>query len=173
MLESILVVIHIVIVVVGIGEEIILHGEDIGRTHIGFGKSGLFGFSYSEYVFETFVVIQVSSLLISQIGRRVSVSNDTHGTLDSDGTVISCEDDLDVVFTQSFKGTKQRRKFKPASRDGSIGSFIGSQFTDDVHLGYSVRGTFANRILVSELGELGAKIIDLKSGAVFGIRRYW
>ena len=90
MLESILVVIHIVIVVVGIGEEVVLHGEDIGRTHIGYGKSGLIGFSYREYVFETFVVIQVSSLLISQIGRRVSVSNDTYGTLDSDGTVLSC-----------------------------------------------------------------------------------
>ncbi len=86
MLKSILVMAHVVIVIVGVSKEIILHSKHIGRGYIQARKFSVLRAAH----FKNFsrLKIQVSTLLVTQVGGYVFVPNDLVGPIYSFGTVV-------------------------------------------------------------------------------------
>ena len=74
MLERVAIVLHLVVVVVGIGKERVSCGEGVGRAHVGRGQLGILGGFDGEDLFG--VVVEVLSQFISQIGVGVAVTDD-------------------------------------------------------------------------------------------------
>ena len=139
MLEGIFVILHIVIVIVGIGEKVVLHGEDIGRTHVGFGEECFFGLPNREEMASLLVVIEVFALLVSKVGGGFAIPDDAGRSLHPNGPMIGGQNNFDVAGTEGLQCAKERGKLQPGLGKRSVGRFIGRKLPDDVHLRARVR----------------------------------
>lgn len=95
MLEGGLVVLYVLVVVVGIGEKVASVGEDVGRRNMATRKVGLGGVFYFENFFG--IVVEESALFVAKVDREVFVTFDFDGMINSDGTVVGSDDDIDVA----------------------------------------------------------------------------
>ena len=48
MLEGVLVILDVIVIVIGIGEEVLAEGKDVGRAEVGCGEAGTVGVAYLE-----------------------------------------------------------------------------------------------------------------------------
>ena len=81
MLEGVHIVLHVLVVVVGVGEEVVVVRKDVGRCDVAFGQeyfAWLFDF---EHLFG--VVVDEASLLVAQVDRYVAVAFDADGVVDA------------------------------------------------------------------------------------------
>ena len=77
MLERVLIILHVVVVVVRIGEEAVARGEDVGRGEVGLGE--LEGCGLLDFVDFAGIVGEVAAELVAQVGVDVSVAYDLGG----------------------------------------------------------------------------------------------
>ncbi len=73
MLEGILVILYVVIIIVGIGKEIIACGKDVGGAQVGTGQSGFVRVTYLKHFL--LVVGKALAQLVAQVGVCVLVSH--------------------------------------------------------------------------------------------------
>jgi len=85
-LEGIFVILDVVVVVVGIGKKVVLHGEDVGRADVGTRQTCPKRFLYLEDLL--LIVREVLSQFVSQIRVRVAISDDFDRIVASDATVV-------------------------------------------------------------------------------------
>ena len=79
MLEGVFVVTHVVVVVVGVGEEGVACGKYVCRADIGCGQMGLAGvFDFKDFLG---VVVEVLAQFVAQVGIGVAVANNLHGAV--------------------------------------------------------------------------------------------
>ena len=101
MLEGVAIVGHIVVVVVGIGEECVASGEHVARREVGGRQEGLLWLFHHE---EALVVVgEVLTQLIAQVGVRVPVAHDLHGLCTADAAMIGGHDHLAVSLGQQLE----------------------------------------------------------------------
>ena len=94
------------IVVVGVGEEIILSGENKRLRKVLSWQSGIRWILDFEDLLP--VVIHVPSLLVAEVGIDASVSDDLDRLLDPDGAMIRRDDQLDLAFGDLLDEFKKR-----------------------------------------------------------------
>ena len=82
MLECVGVELHVVVVVVGVGEEVAGGGEDIGGRHVWCRESEVFGSGDLKHLFG--VVGEVSTKFVAEIGVGVFFAHDFDGVVDAD-----------------------------------------------------------------------------------------
>ena len=86
MLEGILVILHVIVIVVGVGKEVVLHGKDVGRAEVRTGQACPQRFLYLEYLL--LVVRQILAQLVAQVRIRVPVANHLHRVVAADAAVV-------------------------------------------------------------------------------------
>ena len=91
MLESVFIVRHIVVVVVGIGKETVSRSKDIACADIGCRQESLVRLLDSEDLL--LVESKVLAQLVPQIGVGISVSDNLHRLLASDRAVVGGQHD--------------------------------------------------------------------------------
>ena len=96
MLEGVGIVLHVVVVVVGVGEEVVPRGEDVGRRDVGRGQAEAFG--PFDFVDLARVVAQVLAHFVAEVGGGGAVADDAYGGGDADGAVVGGEDDGEAAF---------------------------------------------------------------------------
>ena len=79
MLESVHIVLHILVVVVGVGKKVVAVAEDIGRRDVAAGQEYLGGILYFKHLLG--VIVQQSALLIAQIDTDAGIPFHLHRTV--------------------------------------------------------------------------------------------
>src|SRR5689334_12360318 len=111
MLKRVFVKIHVIIIVVGIGEELIFNGKHICSGYILLRQKETVGLKRLHY-FSTFVA-QIFSLLVAQIGIYIFVANNFEWFLHTNGAVIGSNDHPYLLLRNFFQNLQQRRVYKP------------------------------------------------------------
>lgn len=96
MLKRVLVVIRVIIVIVGVRKKIIPPAENERGTDVGSGQEGIFRISYLKDLFA--VIIHGSAALVTEIRGRVPVPDYFHRVLNPYRSVISRDDQLDLLL---------------------------------------------------------------------------
>ena len=106
MLESVPVIIHIIVVVIGIGEEIVVPAEDIIGTDIDLGKESIRRILDLEH----FVAVQISvpSRFCTAGWYSCSCRQGPYRVLDADRAMIGGDDHVDILLRQVPDDIKQR-----------------------------------------------------------------
>ena len=82
MLEGVGVELHVVVVVVGVGEEVAGGGENVGGRHVWSRESEVFGAGDFKHLFR--VVGEISTEFVAEIGVGVFFAHDFDGVVDAD-----------------------------------------------------------------------------------------
>ena len=98
MLEGVTIITHIIIIIVGVGEEGVACRKDITGREVGHGQEGLLRLFDDEKALV--VVGQVLAQLVAQVRVGVTVSHDLHGLGTADAAVVGGDDDLVVRLCQ-------------------------------------------------------------------------
>ena len=96
MLERIFVVGHVVIVVVGIGKEVVARGKHIGGTQIWGRQMCLRGILDGKHLF--WIVGQILAQFVAQIGVGVPVTDDFNRGGSTDAAVVGGDDDFEMFL---------------------------------------------------------------------------
>lgn len=96
-LEGAVVILNVIVVVVGICEEVTFPGENICGGDVGGGQSVAVRTFYLVYLFG--IVVQVFANLVTEIGVGVLVTDDLDGVFDTDCAVVGGED-----YFEPFRG---------------------------------------------------------------------
>ena len=94
MLEGVLVILHVVVVVVRIGKEVIACGEHIARGEVRCRELRFLRFLDDEEILT--VVGQALAELVAQVGVGVAVAYYLHGTVGTYAAMVGGEDDAIV-----------------------------------------------------------------------------
>ena len=94
---------------------------------------GLFGLPYGEHLL--WIVVKVLPQLVTQVGGRIPVADDLHGSLHVDAAVIGGDTEGDIFLRQRLDEGIHVRMFEPGARQGTESLLVAGQLTDDVHLG--------------------------------------
>ena len=86
MLESVFVVLHIMVVVVGIGKEVVVHCEDVAGGDIWRGEPEAFGAFY--FIHLSVVVAEVFAELVAEVGVGVFVAHHLYCVVYMDCAVV-------------------------------------------------------------------------------------
>ena len=136
MLEGVGVVLHVLVVVVGVGEEIVLAAEDVSAGDMPPGEEDVLGVLHLEDLL--WVVVEQSSLLVSQVDADVAVTLDAHGAVDAYRAVVGGEHHCGVAVGECFDEFQQWRVLHPRECHRAVGAFVGGQFAHDIALGACV-----------------------------------
>ncbi len=113
-LEGVLEKFDVVVVVVGVGEEIVFAREHVGGTHVHLGQFGFLRVLDREKEL-LIVVAEVAALLVAQVGRRFAVTDDFDGAIDIHRAVVARNHHLDFVLRELFEQLQQGRMLKPTA----------------------------------------------------------
>ena len=133
MLESVAVIGHIVVVIVGISEEVVAGGEDIARRQVRRGQEGLGGLLNDKEVLG--VVCQVLAQLVAQVGVSVAVSDNLHGIGGTDAAVVGGDDDAVVGLCQQAEQVGDDAMTEPRQGNGAVGRLVIGQLAHHLRLG--------------------------------------
>ena len=111
MLEGVAIVADVVVVVVGIGEEVIACSKYIGSRYVGGRQHGFARLLDDEEVFR--VVGQILAQLIAQVGVGVAVANNLDGIVGTYRTMIGSDDDAIVFLCQLAEQVGNDRMAEP------------------------------------------------------------
>src|SRR5690554_1206469 len=136
-LEAVLVIAYIVVVIVGVGKEVVARSKNVGGRHIGLWQKDAFGLAY--LVNRAGVVGQVFSLLVAQVGIGVAVAHHLYGILYPYGAVVGGYHHLYLVVGQASEQFKQGRMLEPGKGEGAVGGLVGDEFPNHFHFGACVR----------------------------------
>ena len=136
MLEGVTVQIHVLIVVVGVSEKIILFCEHISRRYVGFGKEKSLRLATNQQMIV--VEAQVFAVLVPQVGVRFAIANDFHGFLNPNHAVVGGQNQAAFFLGHLFDEIQQRRVLEPRFGNGSVGRLVGGQLLDHLYIGAGV-----------------------------------
>ena len=136
-LERVTVIVDVVVVVVGIGEEVLLVAKDVAVCQMVDGKTYIFRFARSI----SFLSIEREALtkLVAQIGRGVAIANDLDRFAHADGAVVGGQDDLGAHLSDLLEEPIGGRVAEPALCQGAVCGLTAGQLADHLALGASVR----------------------------------
>ena len=132
MLEGVAVVGDIIIVVVGIGEEVVARSKDVARRQVGRGQEGLGGVLDDKEVLG--VIGQILAQLVAQIGIGVAVADNLDGIGSPNATVVGGDDDAVVSLCQQAEQIGDDRMAEPRQGDGTVGRLVISQLAHHLRL---------------------------------------
>ena len=133
MLERVLVIRHVVVVVVGIGEETVASGEDIACADVGRRKMRLMRLLDDKEVLV--VVGEILAELIAEIGIGVAVANNLHGLARAHRTVVGGDYHTVVTASEQLEKLGDCRMAKPTEGDTAISRLSVCQLTHHLRLG--------------------------------------
>ena len=133
MLEGITIVGDVIVVVVGIGEEVVTRGKDVAGGEVGCRQMGLGGVFDDEEVLG--VVCQVLTELIAQVGVRVTVADNLHGVGSTDAAVVGGDDDVVVGLCQLSEEVGDDGVLEPREGDAAIRRLVVGQLAHHLRLG--------------------------------------
>src|SRR5690606_21569012 len=124
-LKSVFIEIYVIIVVVGVGKELILDGKNVGGGYVDLGEEKTFR-AGNLHEFTAFVS-EVFPLLVTQVGVHIAVANDLEGALDPDRAMVSGQDDLRLVLGDLPEGVEQWRVKEPRLGQRTVGRPVGGE----------------------------------------------
>ncbi len=137
MLESVGVVAHVVVVVVGIGEKVATRGKNVGRTYIRTWQTIFRWLKNFENLF--LVVTQCFTNFVAQVGVGVFVADDFYGFVYMNGAVVGRNHHF-VALARQFAEQRQRaRVLEPRQRERAVGRIGICQFAHHLAVGAGVR----------------------------------
>ena len=95
MLEGVFVILNVVIVVVGVGKEVVTCSKDVCSAQVRPGQSYLMRLLNLENFLG--IVAEILAQLVSQVGVGVLVAHYLYGVVASDATVVRCQDNSVVA----------------------------------------------------------------------------
>lgn len=95
MLEGVIIVLYVIIVIVWISEKEIFNGKNIGGRYVELRQEYIFGFSDDKGLIA--IESKIFPKFKSQVGVGISVTYYFKGFFNSNGTVVSGDDDLGIV----------------------------------------------------------------------------
>ena len=135
-LEGVLVVVDVVVIIVGIGEEIVVLSKDVGCADIRRRQGGSLGcFQLKDLLG---VVAEILAQFVTQIGVCVLVTNHLDGVVHTDRAVVGGDDDVGIGLGKFLEKFADRRVVEPRSGDAAVGTLIARQFTHHARLSTSM-----------------------------------
>ena len=157
MLKSVLIEVDVIVIVVGIGEELVLRCKNVRCRNVLLWqiKALRLGRLYHLVAF----IPQVLSLFIAQVRIHRLVANDLEGSLHANRPVVRGDDNTGVFFGDLFQNVEQWRMNEPRFSDGAVCGFVGGEFADHGHVGPRVR-KHVHKIIHDYIEVIGEKVID-------------
>ena len=136
-LEGVAIVTHIIVVVVRVGEEVALAGEDEGRAEVGLRQENLLGvFHLKDFLW---VVFQVLAVFVAQVGVHLAVAQNLDRLFDVGGAVVGGDDHIATLLGDEAHHVEEAGMLKPRVHQRAVGFLVVGQFADDFHLGAGMR----------------------------------
>ena len=126
MLEGVAVVLDVVVVVVGVGKEVLVLGEDVGRADVGGWQACLAG--VADFVDLLGIVGKVLAQFVAQVGVGVLVAHHFHGVVGTHGTVVGGQDYAAIHGCQRAEEFGHGRMAEPTLRDAAVCRLAVGQF---------------------------------------------
>ena len=120
MLEGVVVVLHIVVVVVGVGDKVAVSGKDICSRDIGLWQSERLRALYLIHLLR--VVAQVSPELVTQVGVGALFTHHLDGRIHAHCAVVGSEYHAESLFGNSLENLDSSRVAEPRLSEGAVGS---------------------------------------------------
>ena len=111
MLEGVLVIAHIIVVIVRVGEEIVILSKDISRADVWRRQKG--SLRCFDFIHLLLVVTEVLAQFVAQIGVGVLVANHLYRIVHPDAAMVSSDDYLGVSLGYLLEEFADRRIDKP------------------------------------------------------------
>ena len=111
MLEGVAIVGYIIVVVVGVGKEVVTRGKDVAGRQVGSRQVSLLWVLDDEEVFG--IVGEVLAQLIAQIGICIAVTDNLDGIGGTDATMVGGDDDTIVALCQLAEKVGHDRMAEP------------------------------------------------------------
>ncbi len=105
-------------------------GEDVGGGKVALGELRLFRPGDLEDLAR--VVVEVSSRLVAQVGRRFAVAYDLDGVVYPDGAVVGGDDDGVSPLGKHLEDGVEVGVFEPGAGEGAEGRFVFGKLADDL-----------------------------------------
>src|SRR5690606_31933815 len=101
MLKRIFIIVHVIIIIIRVGKEVIFYCEGISCRYIYFWQMKIFRFSDCKNIL--FFIAKVSALLVSQVGIGISVANNFEWSFYPDRSVVGGDHHLYAFICKFFK----------------------------------------------------------------------
>ena len=137
MLEGASIVGDVVVVIVGVSEEVGVGGEDVARAQVRRGQSSPGGVVDLEDVLG--VAGHVSAGLVAEVGVGVAIAGDLDRVVDLDGAMIGGEDHTAALIGQSVEQLEHDGMLKPRAGQAAVSGRALGQLTDHLTLGTGMR----------------------------------
>ena len=122
MLESILIVRHVIVVVIGVSKERIARSEYVTCTEIRGWQLCLMRILDSENLLS--IIVKTLSQLITKVRIRIAITDNLHWINRPNGSVISCDYHLIVRLCQLLDDVCKDAMLEPAKCNGAIGTLV-------------------------------------------------
>ena len=99
MLECACVILHVIVIIVGIGEEILIAGVDECARQVGCRKTELLGIVHLIYLL--WIIIQIFTYLITQVGVGVAVAHHLYRIVHTDSAVVGGDNHLESQLSHT------------------------------------------------------------------------
>ena len=133
MLECVAVVLDVVVVVVGVGKEILVLCKDICGAEVGTGESCLLWLAYLEDF--TGVICQVLTQFVAKIGIDVLVAYDLYRIVAAYTAVVGGYNDGAVCLGKTAEESGYGRMAEPALGNAAVGCLVAGQFAHHAAFG--------------------------------------
>ena len=163
MLEGVAVVGDVVVVVVGVGEEVVAPGEDVGCADVGLGKEHAAWLL--DFIDLLGIVGKALAQLVAEIGVDGAVAHDLYGIADADAAVVGGDDDAVVGVGQAAHELAEGGVAEPREGERAVGGLVGCQLADGTRLGAGVRQHVDEvehhdvQVVAPELVEVGYQLV--------------
>ena len=137
MLERVLVVRHVVVVVVGVGEECAAGGEHVRRTDVWCRQLRLLWVLDDEHFLR--LAVEVLAQLVAQVGVRVAVADYLHRLRRTDTAVVGGDDDAAVDLRECAEQVCHHRMAEPRERYRAVSRLVVGEFAHHFRFGSCVR----------------------------------
>ena len=137
MLKCVVVVLNVVVVVVGVGQEVMIQGKHIGRAHVGAGQAIALRLEYLINLLG--VVTQVLAQLVAQVGIGVLVADNLDGIVHADGAMVGGDNYLIAHLGHALEQLDGITGAEPRLGERAVGTVGVGQLAYHLALGASVR----------------------------------
>ncbi len=121
-LEGILVVLHIIVVIIRIGEETVARGKYIRGTQVRCRQLGTLRLLDGENFLA--LVSQILAQLVAQVGVRIAVAYNLDRFRCPDAAVVGGEHYLVIALRKELEELGENRMAEPALRDAAVGTLV-------------------------------------------------
>ena len=118
MLEGVLIILHVIIIIVGIGKEAVARSKDVGRRELGRRQTHLERLAHLKHF--AIVVAHLAPHLVAQVGVQAALAHHLRGRAHADAAVVGGQHQGVAAVGQRPEEGLHRRVLEPRKGDAAL-----------------------------------------------------